>query len=235
MLNSPIGGFQPPKPELPNASSPEVSSNPFFGLEDKVNLGSRDSSPGIYKNAHFAGSRDRFEPWPKDPKDDFEKQKRKEWLKSEIDKLREFVKNAESRKREKESAISSLGNEIDSLKNEHRRAGEEYNREDDRRASLEIEHGRTKREHRRAQEQDQSDDAWRLMEKMHRLQDEISRVKDRMSNLNSKRNDLESKINDRTRQRETLQNEVYRISEAISRESWTLREREQEYRSLGDA
>jgi chromosome segregation ATPase len=233
VLNSPIGGFQPPKTELPNASSPEVSSNPFFGLEDKVNLGSRDSSPGIYKNARFASPSDRYEPWPKDPKDDFEKQKRKEWLKGEIDKLRDFIKNAEAHKRDKESAIYSLANEIDSLKNENRRLGEEYNREDERRASLEIEFGRTKREHRRAQEQDRSDEAWRLIEKMQRLQDEISRAKDRLSNLNSKRNDLESKINDRTRQRENLQNEVYRISETISRESWTLREREQEYRNLG--
>ncbi len=233
MLSSPLGGFQPNKPDFPAASSPEIASNPFFGLEDKVNLGSRPTSPGIYKNVLHAGSQDRYEPWPKDPKDDFEKQKRKDWLKNEIDKLREFLKNAESRKREKESAIYSLGNEIDSMKNEHRRLGEEYNREDERRGSLEIEHGRTKREHRQAQEHDESDRAWKLLEKMQRLEDEISRVKDRMSNIQSKRNDLESRINDKTRQRETLQNEVYRMAEAINRESWTLREREQEYRELG--
>ncbi len=233
MLSSPIGGFQPSKPEILTANSPEVASNPFFGLEDKVNLGGRPSSPGIYKHVLHAGSQDRYEPWPKDPKDDFEKQKRKEWLKNEIDKLREFLKNAEARKREKENAVYSLGNEIDSMKNEHRRMGEEYNREDERRASLEIEHGRTKREHRQAQERDESERAWRLLEKMQRLEDEISRVKDRMSNIQSKRNDMESRINEKTRTREHLQNDVYRMTEAINRESWTLREREQEYRELG--
>ena len=232
MTLSPLGGFQP-KPEVPSASSPELASNPFFGLEDKVNLGTRGESAGIYKQAQGLGFRDPYEPYPKNPKDDLEKQKRKEWLKNEIDRLRDFVKNAESRKREKENSIERLASEIDSMKNEHRRLGEEYNREDETRASREIEYGHVKRAHREAQERNDSDQAWKLLDKMQRLQDEVSRCKEHMSNLNSKRNDLESKINEKTRTREGLQNEVYRIAEALSREGGTLRDREAEYRDLG--
>lgn len=233
MFSSSIGGFRPTGPDTPTASSPEVAQNPFFAVEDKVTLGGRAPSAGIFKSVSWAGSQDRYEPWPKDPKDDFEKQKRKEWLKSEIDRLRECVRGMEYRKNEKENQAYSLGNEIDQLRNEHRRLGEEYNREDEYRASKEIELGRTKREHREAQERDESDRAWRLLERMQRLEDEISRIKDRMYNLQSKRNDLDYKIADKARTRESLQNEVYRINENLSRERWALQEREQEYRSLG--
>lgn len=233
------------QPDVPRADSPEVEKNPFFAIEDKVTLGESGGLLGflgfhgkglkglVKQNYGFGGSGDRYEPWPKDPKDDFEKQKRREWLKNEIDRLRSCISNFEYQKREKESQAYSLGNEIDSYRNEHRRLGEEYNREDEYRASKEIELGRTKREHREAQERNDSDRAWRLLEHMQRLNDEISRIRDRMYNIQSKRNDLEYRIAEKTRTRESLQNEVYRINENLSRERWTLQEREQEYRNLG--
>src|SRR3989442_510374 len=87
-------------PDIPTSDSPEVQGNPYFAQEDKVTLGERDgllgslgfhSKVGGLRSMAQQGyywladnSKDRYEPWPKDPKDDFEKQKRKEWLKTEI-------------------------------------------------------------------------------------------------------------------------------------------------------
>lgn len=233
------------QPDVPRADSPEIEKNPFFAIEDKVTLGEsggllgmlgfhgKGGVKGLFTQKNYWGSQDRYEPWPKDPKDDFEKQKRKEWLKNEIDRLRTCIANYDYQRREKEGQVYSLGNEIESYKNENRRYAEEYQREDETRAAREIELGRTKREHREAQDRNDSDLAWRLLEKMQRLNDEISRIKDRMYNIQSKRNDLEYRIAEKTRTREGLQNEVYRINENLSRERWTLQERETEYRNLG--
>lgn len=208
--------------EVPTATSQGVAGNPFAGLVDKVTLGRLNYSLG-----------DRYEPWPKDPKDDFEKQKRREWLRGEVDRLKECIRNLEYSKTEKDRAAYSLGNEAESLKNEGRRVAEEINSVDEQRAAREIELGRTKRAHREAQERNDSNEAWRLLEKIHRLEDEVSNLRSKVQDLRWKRQELDNKAGEKLRERERLQGESYRIAEQISKERWTLQEREAELRNLG--
>ncbi|MEW6279303.1 MAG: hypothetical protein AB1758_11810 [Candidatus Eremiobacterota bacterium] len=179
--------------------------------------------------AELFGVNDGYEPWPKDPKDDFEKQKRIEWLRGEIDRLRYLIASYEQRKRDIEQRIYTLGNELYNLRTELDRTNYYYKGVSDYCDDLEVKKVHAKHNMYNAPTPEERA-YWRA--EVDRLNDEIYRCHQKMQELTYKRNEIESNIRYKTSERDTLTREKYWYDDQIQRERYNLQDREEELRRL---
>jgi chromosome segregation ATPase len=213
--------FIPENPLVPEAGR-VCQENPFFFVEDRVSLGRR-SAAGILSD-------DTYEPWPKDPRTDPEKEGRRQWLRAEIERLRYEIREMESKKGELDREIYSLQNEISSLKTERDRIQWDIRNLNDRWNELDVKKQQLKRRHR---ETTDPNERYRLTEEIQRCDDELSRTRERISELTWRKRDVDYSIDDKSRQIESHREEIYRLNERLSHERWTLAQREEELRRLG--
>lgn len=184
-----------------------------------------DTSP---RDSYTMGVNDGYEPWPKDPKDDFEKQKRIEWLRGEIDRLRYVISNHEYKRNEADQKIYALGNELYSLRTELEQVN--YNISGVNGYVRDLENKKLYIKQQLYNGPPNERDYWR--NELDRVNDEISRAHNKLQELNWRRNDINASIRDKTSQREVAAREKYYYEAEIQRERYNLKDREDELRRL---
>jgi len=187
--------------------------------------GLSDSNP---KDSYTMGVNDGYEPWPKDPKDDFEKQKRIEWLRGEIDRIRYVISNHEYKRNEADQKIYALGNELYSLRTELEQVN--YNISGVNGYVRDLENKKLYIKQQLYNGPPNERDYWR--NELDRVNDEISRAHNKLQELNWRRNDINASIRDKNSQREVAIREKHYYEAEIQRERYNLKDREDELRRL---
>lgn len=174
------------------------------------------------------GVNDGYEPWPKDPKDDFEKQKRIEWLKTEIDRLRGLIASYSARSTEIANTLYQISNELYSLRNDLDKVN--YYISGVQNYMNDCEQKKLYYKQQLYNGPPSEREYWR--QQLDWVNDEISRGHAKLQELTWQKNDINYKIRDRQSQRDSLTRDKYYYDNEIQRERYNLKDREDELRRL---
>lgn len=177
---------------------------------------------------HTTGVNDGYEPWPKDPKDDFEKQKRIEWLRTEIDRIRGLLSGYTSKSNEIAGQLNQISNDLYALRNDLDKVN--YNISGVQGYMNDCENKKLYIKQQLYNGPPSEREYWRGQ--LDYINEEISRGHNKLQELNWQRNDINSRMRDKTSLRETLTRDKYYYDNEIQRERYNLKDREDELRRL---
>lgn len=177
---------------------------------------------------HTQGVNDGYEPYPKDPKDDFEKEQRIAWLKTEIDRIRGLLAGYTARSNEIASQLNQISNDLYSLRNDLDRVN--YNISGVQGYMEDCENKKLYYKQQLYNGPPNEREYWR--KQLDYINDEISRGHSKLQELNWQRNDINYKIREKQSSRESLTRDKYYYDNEIQKERYNLKDREDELRRL---